>query len=68
MMISCYFNQKLCNTSDWVWFYDNNLGSCFKFNSLYDENGTTLESKQTNMPGPENGLIMELFVGQPSKI
>ena len=41
MLITCVFNLRSCNTSDFVWFYDLMYGNCYKFNHELDEKFTT---------------------------
>ena len=57
MLISCTFNAAECTADDFVWFYENNYGNCFRFNAT--------RHTQISCAGKLNGLNMELFVGQP---
>jgi len=64
MLISCYYNKQKCNKSDFTWFRTFEYGNCYTFNGVYDENNQKLKSKSTSKAGPQNGLVLELFVGK----
>jgi hypothetical protein len=59
MLISCFYNDIECNSSDFTWVHSFDYGNCYTFNG--DENNV----KKTSRPGPTNGLRLELFVGVP---
>jgi hypothetical protein len=56
ILLSCYFNNQVCNSSHFKWKFDPSYGNCYEFNS--DENNI----KQSTIPGWINGLILELYV------
>jgi hypothetical protein len=59
MVISCKFNFKYCDAdlSEFVWFYDNEFGNCFKFNVGINER------RISSTYGRTTGLRLVLFVG-----
>ena len=59
MLVSCYFNYKACNSSDFTYFYNPLYGNCYKFN--YDASNPNTIS----LPGLFYGLTLELFLGNP---
>ena len=65
MLISCYFNNELCNLNDFTYIYDSRYGNCYTFNKGVFDNGTTREIKTVSLTGPLYGLILELFLGDP---
>jgi hypothetical protein len=56
ILLSCYFNNQMCNASDFTWKFDPLYGNCYEFN--YDPN----DIKQSTIPGWINGLMLELYV------
>ncbi len=60
LVISCYFNQLPCYSSDFTWFFDYNYGNCYTFNA------NSSNVKTTSKAGPAYGLQLELFTGIPS--
>jgi hypothetical protein len=62
MLLTCFFNGKQCDASDFIWTWNNNYGSCYTFNSGKDDIGNPLPILQTNLDGPSNGLQIELIV------
>ncbi|RMZ95640.1 amiloride-sensitive sodium channel subunit alpha-like isoform X2 [Brachionus plicatilis] len=63
MFISCLYNLRPCNQSQWTWFYNSQCGNCFRFNS--DQNSQ--EIQKTYQAGKYNGLMIELYVGIPEE-
>ncbi|RNA01862.1 acid-sensing ion channel 1 isoform X2, partial [Brachionus plicatilis] len=61
MFISCLYNLRPCNQSQWTWFYNSEFGNCYRFNS--DQNSQ--EIQKTYQAGKYNGLMIELYVGIP---
>ena len=59
MLISCIFNRKRCTANDFDYFVHPLHGNCFRFNNHN-------KIKQVVMQGPNNGLILELFLGNPN--
>lgn len=63
MLLTCYFNNIPCNSSDFVWRYDYDYTNCYTFNSGYDMNGNPVPIKQVNEAGSDRSLKLELFIG-----
>jgi hypothetical protein len=63
MLLTCYFNDIPCNSSDFVWRYDFDYTNCFTFNSGFDSNGNRVPIKQMNEAGSDRSLRIELFLG-----
>ena len=63
MLISCYFNNRVCNSSDFTWKRSNEYGNCYTFNEDLTKN-----SKTISKAGPKYGLNIELFVGSTGKL
>lgn len=63
MILTCYFNNLPCNSSDFIWRYDYDYTNCFTFNSGYDKYGNKVPIKQSNEAGPDGALKLELFLG-----
>ena len=68
MLISCIFNYQYCYADDFIWYYDTFYGNCYSFNSGKYINGSSREIEEQVREGPNNGLLLELFVGQPTNI
>ena len=43
IMLSCRFNDKKCNTNDFVWKFDPFFGNCYEFNSGYNSSGHQID-------------------------
>ena len=56
MVILCLFNEKYCHLKDFKWSFDLRYGNCFTFN--YEQNS----SMSINMPGPDSGLSLFLYL------
>ena len=73
MLLSCKFNGLKCDLNDFYYFHDYFYGSCYQFNGLKVNNASDSNSsiksdvKKIQKPGPENGLQLELFVGNPRR-
>lgn len=63
MMISCRFAAQECNSSSFLYSFNNFYGNCYSFNAVKDANGNL---RQTSSGGSGSGLFMELYVGAPS--
>jgi hypothetical protein len=63
MLLTCYFNDKPCYPSDFVWHYDFAYGSCYTFNSGFDQQGNPVEIKKMNEAGSDRSFKLELFLG-----
>ncbi len=73
MIVSCQYQGEPCSSKDFFYYHDYNYGSCFSFNlgkvnnaSKYGkiEKKEILESKNS---GWNNGLQLELYVGNPDR-
>ena len=62
MIISCYFNSKACNETDFEWLNHAIYGNCYRFNS-----GQNSSLKKVYSSGSTNGLRLELFLGIPDE-
>jgi DNA-binding XRE family transcriptional regulator len=58
-LISCTFNGRRCNESDFEWSRTFEYGNCYTFN------GASSRPKYTSKSGPANGLVLELYIGLP---
>lgn len=65
MLMSCYYQRKKCNSSDFEYYFDSKFGNCYKFNSGSDSDNQPKPLLYANNPGYLNGLRMELFLGEP---
>ena len=45
ILMQCWFNDKVCNTNDFVWSFDENYGNCYTFNAGFDQNGSKINLK-----------------------
>ena len=59
MLLSCWFDDKLCSEDDFTQFQSVEYGNCFTFNGF--KSNQTLKSTITS--GINTGLNIELFVG-----
>lgn len=66
MLASCFFNYKICSVSDFTYFYDESNGNCYTFNKGVYDNGTTYDKKSVSIARPLYGLILELYLGDPT--
>jgi hypothetical protein len=57
ILLECFFNLKPCNSSDFVWSFDEYYGNCFTFNS-----GLTGSLSRTTIACPDCGLQLKLYV------
>jgi hypothetical protein len=69
-LISCQYQGKNCNASNFYSFHDYEYGNCFRFNGLdpstnYSDYSYTQASSlyQTRKPGDQYGLVVELYAG-----
>ncbi|CAF0708693.1 unnamed protein product [Brachionus calyciflorus] len=63
MLLSCLFNDKPCDSQDFILFYDFDYVNCYTFNSGYDQNGTKIPIKKINEAGTDRSLKLELYLG-----
>ena len=62
ILINCSFNRNPCNSSDFIWSFDQYYGNCFIFNSGVDSNGKKVGLKESAIAYPLYGLNLELYV------
>ena len=58
MIMQCEINWQDCSYEDFKYFFDPQFGDCFTFN-----NEDVIV--QTTLPGPDYGLCLDLFLGNP---
>jgi hypothetical protein len=68
ILIHCEFNFVECNSSDFVWSFDEAYGNCYSFNSGFDSKGNKVDLKQSAFVGSDYGLYMELYVNFYEKL
>ena len=68
ILIACSFNLEQCNSSDFVWSFDDMYGNCYTFNSGFDSNGNTVDLKKTTLSDPNFGLQLILYVNFYEKL
>ena len=68
ILFNCFFNYKPCNSSDFVWIYDNNYGNCYSFNSGFDSSGSKVDLKKSSFAGSYFGLQLTLYVNFYDKL
>ena len=56
-LIYCKYNGKLCNETDFNWYYMYEYGNCYQFNS--GKNSKPI--KKSYIAGNRNGLYLELY-------
>ena len=68
-VIQCIFNGFPCNLkSDFKWYFHPFLGNCYSYNTGLDNLGNKLDIKEISKSGKQNGLQLELFIGNPNEI
>ena len=64
IILKCQFETNDCDLdSDFESYYDPNYGTCFRFNSGRNMNGTSTPQKYASSFGIFFGLELELFIG-----
>ena len=61
-MIECSFNGYSCNSTDFVYSYDEDYGNCYSFNWGPVSNERKINVKGPNLAGPNYGLQLILYV------
>lgn len=61
MLLSCAYNGKECNQSDFLWFYSYNYGSCYTFNAK-SINEMTNDLRMTTENGGSGELDLQFYV------
>ena len=46
-LFSCSYNGEDCNVDEFEWYFDLNLGNCFRFNSGKDSYGNQTKIKES---------------------
>ena len=62
ILISCYFDNTECSSSDFTWTFDLQYGNCYTFNSGFDQDGTKVNLKESLIPGSLHGLKLNIYV------
>ena len=65
VLISCTFNNLPCYPSDFLWYFDRNLGNCYSFNSGLNASNPnqTVDLLTSIRAGADYGLQMVLYSG-----
>lgn len=66
MLIYCKYNGIRCAKNEFEYFYKEELGNCYKFNSGINLTGSEIPKKRLSTSGKTNGLRLELYLGYPS--
>ena len=66
ILILCTFNSNQCDSSDFIWSYDEYYGNCFTFNSGLKSNESLIE--ESSIFGPFYGLSLILYVNFYEKL
>ncbi len=65
LFISCYFGERMCNTSDFEYFYDTKYTNCYRFNSGLNRLNQSMPIKKMFTYGDDlNSFQMELYLGR----
>ena len=67
-IISCTFQNKPCNMSNFRYVFNPLLLSCLQFNSGYDSDGNPVELLEADVGGRYNELTIEFYLGLPNPI
>ena len=62
ILFDCYFNVEVCDSTDFIWSWDDFYGNCFTFNTGLDSNQNKTVLKESNMPGFFYGLQLTFYV------
>jgi hypothetical protein len=57
ILISCTFNQRKCDDSNFEWFHHYQYGNCYKFIP------SSIHGNEVIIPGKLNGLTIEMYIG-----
>jgi hypothetical protein len=66
MLLTCSYAQKACTENDFTHFFHPTFGNCFTFNKGFRDNGSTMDIVESYVSGPDFGLSIELFLGDPN--
>ena len=69
-LIECKFDDVFCKISDdFIWYFDQLYGNCFKYNTGFDSLGKAIPLKKSIHPGKfYNGLKLTLFESIPAPL
>ena len=67
LVISCTFQNKPCNSSNFRYRFFSDWLACYQFNSGFDTYGNPVEVQHAQMGGKYNELTMELYLGIPNE-
>ena len=59
ILIECLFNNKVCDSSNFIWSFNQILGNCYTFNSGFDSNGKKVNLIKSYVAGPDAGLNLK---------
>ena len=62
ILISCQFNYKKCDASDFLWSFDPYYGNCYSFNTGFNSSDHQVALKESSIAGWLFGLSLELYV------
>ena len=65
-LLTCSYNGEECNVDEFEWYFDLNLGNCFRFNSGKDFYRNRTKLKESVKAGPKNGLGLQFYL-KPSE-
>ena len=65
-LLTCSYNGEECNVDEFEWYFDLNLGNCFRFNSGRDFYRNRTKLKESVKAGPKNGLTIQFYL-KPSE-
>lgn len=66
LLLECRLNDENCYADDFIWTYHPLYGNCYRFNSGKNKTSFDVEIKGVSRAGPNNGLVLKLFVGNPN--
>ena len=67
-ILKCNINGITCTESDFVWVFDPIYGNCYSFNSGSNKSQNSVDLIKIKRSGNNNGLRLELFIGNPKNI
>jgi hypothetical protein len=69
ILIKWSFNNFPCNSSDFTWYFDENYGNCYTFNSGFDSSKKErIKLKKSTLVGLDFGLQLTLYVNVYEKL
>ena len=67
-LIKCKFNHYECDSSYFIWSFDEFFGNCFTFNSRANTNVTNFDLKSSTLSGQDYGFQLILYVNVYEKL